>query len=123
MQASRSLLSAGYLLEESKGRLHSGELVQKGSRPPRAGRCDPFRAPDTDPSLQSRLRLRLGRAPGEFALQGSRGPQNGGLGRSKQSLRWPVLQPTMASVKLRALDARNLAGVDGRHADLYSSVH
>ena len=45
-----------------------------GSRPPRAGRRDPFRAPDTDPSL--------GRAPGEFALQGSRGPQNGGLGRS-----------------------------------------
>ena len=40
----------------------------------KAGRCDPFRAPDTDPSL--------GRAPGESALQGSRGPQNGGLGRS-----------------------------------------
>ena len=45
-----------------------------GSRPSRAGRRVPFRAPDTDPSL--------GRAPGEFALQGSRGPQNGGLGRS-----------------------------------------
>ena len=39
-----------------------------------AGRRGPFRALDTDPSL--------GRAPGEFALQGSRGPQNGGLGRS-----------------------------------------
>ena len=42
--------------------------------PPRAGRRGPFRAPDTDPSL--------GRALGQFALQGSRGPQNGGLGRS-----------------------------------------
>ena len=40
----------------------------------KAGRRDPSRAPDTDPSL--------GRAPGEFALQGSRGPQNGGLGQS-----------------------------------------
>ena len=42
--------------------------------PSKVGRRVPFRAPDTDPSL--------GRAPGEIALQGSRGPQNGGLGRS-----------------------------------------
>ena len=47
--------------------------LPEGSRSSRAGRRDPFRALDTDPSL--------GRAPGKFALQGSesRGPQNGGL--------------------------------------------
>ena len=51
-----------------------GPALPEGTRPSRAGRRDPFRALDTDPSL--------GRAPGEFALQGSRGPQNGGLGQS-----------------------------------------
>ena len=39
MQASRSLLSAGYLLEESKGRLHSGELVQSIGIASKALRC------------------------------------------------------------------------------------
>ena len=49
-------------------------MLPEGFKPSRAGRHIPFCVLDTDPSL--------GRAPGEFALQGSRGPQNGGLGRS-----------------------------------------
>ena len=61
----------------------------------RAGRRGPFRAPDTDPSL--------GRAPGEFALQGSRGPQNGGLGRSCALTELGVFVAVMRTGGLRFL--------------------
>ena len=47
-----------------------GLCYLKASSTPRAGRCGRFCALDTDP------------LPEEFVLQGPRGPQNGGLGRS-----------------------------------------
>ena len=67
--------------------------LSEGARPSRAGRRVPFRALDTDSSL--------GRAPGEYALQGSRGPQNGGLGRSCARAELGVCVAVMRSGGLR----------------------
>ena len=68
--------------------------LPEGPRPPRAGRRVPCRAPDTDPSL--------GRAPEEIARRGSRGPQNGGLGRSCARTELGVWVPVPRSGGLRS---------------------
>ena len=75
--------------------------LPEGSRPSRAGRRGPFRAPDADPSL--------GRAPGEFALQGSRAQ---GIKTHEGRKRKKTKRETQRGTKHKRQDLRRtLAGI------------